>query len=136
MQSQEGPNWVTTPLGHVADIYRAMRSGSAMAPFLAMSIIGGIFGLPCLLFGNLLAQCFGIFLIVCTFGSTIVKVFYFMMKDPKQLRPHEHTERMRVLDMFGDKDNPIHVEAEDIVAVISNPSLKPALPPVIKEKHD
>ncbi|MDO8571083.1 MAG: hypothetical protein Q7R79_00200 [bacterium] len=133
---QEGSSdWINAPLGYFADAYRSMRSGSAMAPFLAMSFLAGVFGVPCLLFGNTNAQVFAIVLMACAFGATIVKGFYFMKYDPWQLRTDQHSQRMRALDIFGDKDNPLHAEADHVISLISNPSLTEALPPA-KETHD
>lgn len=118
-----------SPLGYFADIYRSIRSGSAMAPFLGITILSGIFGLPCILYGNTIAQFFGIVLMVFGFAVTIVKGFYFMIKDPTQLRTDEHSQRMRALDLFGNKDNLLNANADHVVSLISNPSLAEALPP-------
>ena len=116
-------------LGYFADIYRSIRSGSAMAPFLGVTILSGIFGLPCIIFGNIIAQFFGIVLIVVGFAVTIIKGFYFMIKDPTQLRTDQHSQRMRALDLFGNKDNPLNANAGHVVSLISNPSLTVGLPP-------
>lgn len=135
MEKNTETNNQDSTLGHFADIYRSIRSGSAMAPFLAMAILSGIFGVPCILFGNIIAQIFGIVLMVVCFAVTIVKGIYFMVKDPTQLRTDEHSQRMRALDLFGNKDNPLNANASHIVSLISNPSLTKALPPA-KEKND
>ncbi len=128
-------DWLNIPLGYFAEIYRSMRSGSAMAPFLAMDFLAIILALPCILWGNLVAQVFAIALIASTFLSTIIKGFYFMKCDPSQLRTDQHGQTMRALEMFGDKDNPFRADATHVVALISNPSSAEALPPA-KESND
>lgn len=59
--------------------------------------------------------------------ATIVAYYIFIWKDPTMLRSEVHVSQMRALDLFGDKDNPLHAEADDVVHLITNPSL-PALP--------
>ena len=56
----------------------------------------------------------------------LVSFFFLLFTNPKYLRSEDYQLRAEAMDLIGDKDNPFHGNARDIVAVISNPDL-PAL---------
>ncbi|MDO8571125.1 MAG: hypothetical protein Q7R79_00410 [bacterium] len=51
--------------------------------------------------------------------------FLFVFTNPKYLRSEEYQLRAEAMTLIGDRDNPFHGEAKDIIAVISNPELAP-----------
>jgi fatty acid desaturase len=55
--------------------------------------------------------------------ALIWSYLYFAFKKPDYLRSEEHQWRMRAFETFGDKDNPVHPEAGDVVDLATNPSL-------------
>ena len=47
---------------------------------------------------------------------------YLLFKNPEYLRSEDYQMRMNSIRLLGDRDNPFHTQAEDIVAV-TNPRL-------------
>ncbi|MEK7658743.1 MAG: hypothetical protein AAB352_02640 [Patescibacteria group bacterium] len=75
----------------------------------------------------------------CFFGIAILPVvaflisyIYLIFKNPKYLRSEEYQLRAEAMNLIGDKDNPLHADADDIVSVINNPML----PSPNKEKNE
>ena len=66
-------------------------------------------------------------------GAFAFSYLYLLFKNPEYLRSEEYQLRMNSMRLLGDKDNPLHANAEDIVSIINNPRL-PA--PESQEKHD
>ena len=66
-------------------------------------------------------------------GAFAFSYLYLLFKNPEYLRSEEYQLRMSSMRLLGDKDNPLHADAEDIVSVINNPRLPP---PQAQEKHD
>ncbi len=64
-------------------------------------------------------------------GAFAFSYLYLLFKNPEYLRSEEYQLRMNSMRLLGDKDNPLHADAEDIVSVINNPRLPP---PDAKEK--
>ena len=48
---------------------------------------------------------------------------FLLIKNPKYLRSEEFHLRAEAINLFGDKDNPMHAEATHVVSVINNPLL-------------
>ena len=66
-------------------------------------------------------------------GAFAFSYLYLLFKNTEYLRLEEYQLRMNSMRLLGDKDNPLHADAEDIVSVINNPRLPP---PDAQEKHD
>ena len=66
-------------------------------------------------------------------GAFTFSYLYLLFKNPEYLRSEEYQLRMSSMRLLGDKDNPLHAEAQDVVSVINNPRLPP---PRIQKKHD
>lgn len=58
-------------------------------------------------------------------GAFAFSYLYLLFKNPEYLRSEEYQLRMNSMRLLGDKDNPLHADAEDIVSVINNPRLPP-----------
>lgn len=65
-------------------------------------------------------------------GAFAFSYLYLLFKNPEYLRSEEYQLRMNSMRLLGDKDNPLHADAEDIVSMINNPRL----PPPEAQKHD
>jgi len=83
---------------------------------LVLSLVSGIF---CqLIWVTILLFCFaGLLFLLAGFGY-----FYFTFKNPDYLRSEEYHIRKQSLEILGDKDNLLPVDAQNIVD-ISNPYL-------------
>ena len=78
-----------------------------------------------------IAYFFVAFLLV---GVFIFSYLYFLFKNPEYLRSEEYQLRMSSMRLLGDKDNPLHADARDIVSMMtSNPSLPS---PDAQERYD
>ena len=66
-------------------------------------------------------------------GAFAFSYLFLLFKNPEYLRSEEYQLRMNSMRLLGDKDNPLHANAENIVSVINNPRLPP---PDAQEKHD
>ncbi len=49
----------------------------------------------------------------------------FAIRNPDYLRSEEYQLKKESLKLLGDRDNPLHAEANDLVAVVNNPVLPP-----------
>jgi len=58
-------------------------------------------------------------------GVFAFSYLYLLFKNPEYLRSEEYQLRMSSMRLLGDKDNPLHAEAEDIISVVNNPKLPP-----------
>ena len=56
-------------------------------------------------------------------GAFAFSYLYLLFKNPEYLRSEEYQLRMNSMRLLGDKDNPLHADAGDIVSVINNPRL-------------
>ena len=54
----------------------------------------------------------------------VVSYFYFLFKNPDYLRSEEYQLKAESLKLLGDKDNPLHAAATDVVSV-AIPGLSP-----------
>lgn len=67
-----------------------------------------------------------LFIVACMpIGAFIFSYLYLLIKNPKYLRSEEYQLRAEAMDLIGDRDNPFHAEAKDVISVISNPALPP-----------
>lgn len=66
-------------------------------------------------------------------SAFIFSYIYLLFKNPEYLRSEEYQLKMNSIRLLGNKDNPLHAEAEDIVSVINNPQLPP---PNSQQKND
>ena len=66
-------------------------------------------------------------------GAFAFSYLFLLFKNSEYLRSEEYQLRMNSMRLLGDKDNPLHANAENIVSVINNPRLPP---PDAQEKHD
>lgn len=62
----------------------------------------------------------------------LISYLYLLFKNPKYLRSEEYQLRAEAMDIIGDRDNPFHADAQDIVSVINNPML----PSPDEERHE
>jgi len=58
-------------------------------------------------------------------GAFAFSYLYLLLKNPEYLRSEEYQLRINSMRLLGDKDNPLHADARDIVSVINNPKLPP-----------
>lgn len=63
-------------------------------------------------------------------ATFIFSYIYLLVNNPKYLRSEEYQLKAEALNIFGDKDNPLNANADNIISVvaITNPAL-PALQP-------
>lgn len=66
-----------------------------------------------------------------------ISYFYLLFKNPKYLRSEGYQLRAEAMNLIGDRDNPFHGNARDIIDVIGNPELPPPTVELAKlENHD
>ena len=117
---------------HITSLAQQVSSKSAVNPSLWACFV---ISLPLFLLASKNQNGLSIyfFIIACLpLIAFLISYLFLLFKNPKYLRSEEYQLRAEAMDMIGDKDNPFHSEAQDIISVIHNPML----PALKDEKHD
>lgn len=114
---------------HVTGIIDRITRTNALYPLLIAFVLSVVLAVSVMPFtDSAIIEAIAFFPVLLISWQIISAFTYFMRNNPEMLRTETHVRQMRALELFGDKDNPLHVEADHVVQLITDPSL-PVLPP-------